>query len=108
MEATNTGEARRARIESKLRERLEAMHVEVIDESHLHAGHAGARSGAGHFRATIVAEQFQGLNSVKAQRLVYAALDDEMGSEIHAFAMKTFTPDQWKAEARARSANAEE
>jgi BolA protein len=98
MEATNAGEVRRARIESKLRERLEAPHVEVVDESHLHAGHAGARSGAGHFRATIVSPRFEGLSRLKAQRLVYAALDDEMGSEIHAFAMKTFTPTQWEAE----------
>jgi len=98
MEATNAGEERRARIESKLRERLGALHAEVVDESHLHAGHAGAQSGAGHFRATIVSERFDGLSRVKAQRLVYQALDDEMGSEIHAFAMKTFTPAQWQAE----------
>ena len=46
--------ARRERIESLLRERLSARHVEVIDESHLHAGHAGAAGGAGHFRALVV------------------------------------------------------
>lgn len=84
-------EERRARIEAKLRERLVATHVEVLDESHLHAGHAGAASGAGHFRATIVSARFEGLSRVQAQRLVYQALDDEMGSQIHALAMRTLT-----------------
>jgi BolA protein len=88
---------RRARIETKLRERLEAAHVEVIDESHLHAGHAGAASGGGHFRAVIVASRFEGLSPVQAQRLVYASLEDEMQREIHALSMKTFTPDEWSA-----------
>jgi len=94
-DAEASGELRRARIEAKLRERLEALHVQVDDESHLHAGHAGAASGGGHFRATIVSEKFEGLNRVAAQRLVYASLEDEMGGEIHALAMKTFTPAQW-------------
>jgi BolA protein len=89
---------RRARIEAKLRERLEARHVEVLDESHLHAGHAGAASGGGHFRATIVSSQFEGESRVQAQRRVYAALADEMQSAIHALAMRTLTPEQWEAE----------
>ena len=82
-------------LEARLRDRLEATHVEVIDESHLHAGHAGAKDGGGHFRAVIVSEQFAGLNRVKAQQLVYGVLDDWMGREIHALSMKTFTPDTW-------------
>ena len=86
---------RRARIEAKLRERLDAAHVEVIDESHLHAGHPGARSGGGHFRAIIVSARFEGQSKVAAQRLVYQALDDEMGGEIHALSMKTLTPAEW-------------
>ena len=47
-------------LEARLREKLEATHVEVIDESHLHAGHAGAKDGGGHFRAVIVSERFAG------------------------------------------------
>ncbi len=86
---------RREHIERKLSEALEARHVEVVDESHLHAGHAGARSGGGHFRATIVSERFAGLSKVQAQRLVYQALADEMGGEIHALSMTTLTPEQW-------------
>ena len=86
---------RRARIEALLRETLAATHVEVIDESHLHAGHAGAASGGGHFRATIVSERFAGLSRVRAQQLVYEALADEMRGAIHALAMRTFTPEDW-------------
>ena len=62
------------------------------DDSAAHAGHAGAASGAGHFRAFIVSEKFEGLSKVAAQRLVYAALDDEMGSAIHALSIRTETP----------------
>ena len=87
---------RRGSIETKLREALGAAFVEVIDESHLHAGHAGARSGGGHFRATIVSDQFEGLSTVAAQRLVYRVLADEMGTEIHALSMKTLTPARWE------------
>lgn len=85
----------REAIEARLRERLAASLVEVVDESHLHAGHAGARGGGGHFRAVIVSERFAGLSRVKAQQLVYAALGEWMGREIHALAMQTFTPEQW-------------
>jgi len=87
------GEARRARIEAKLRDRLEATEVSVIDDSAAHAGHAGAASGAGHFRAFVVSEKFAGLSKVAAQRLVYQALDDEMGTAIHALSIRTATPD---------------
>lgn len=86
---------RRERIETKLREALAAAHVDVVDESHLHAGHAGARSGGGHFRATIVSDRFAGLSKVQAQRLVYQTLADEMTGEIHALSMTTLTPKQW-------------
>ncbi len=85
----------RDRIEARLREALEATHVEVIDESHLHAGHVGAREGGGHFRALIVSRKFEGLNRVKAQQLVYASMGDWMGHEIHALSIETSTPDAW-------------
>lgn len=92
MAAEDAGEARRARIEGKLRERLAASEVRVLDDSAAHAGHAGAASGAGHFRAFIVSERFEGLSPVAAQRLVYAALEDEMGHAIHALSIRTATP----------------
>ncbi len=90
---------RRTRIEAKLREGLSAAHVEVVDESHLHAGHAGAAGGGGHFRALIVSDRFAGHNAVQRQRLVYAALSDEMGPEIHALSMRTLTPEEWQGQA---------
>ena len=88
---------RRERIEAKLRDGLEATHVDVVDESHLHVGHAGAASGGGHFRATVVSARFAGLSKVQAQRLVYQTLAEEMTGEIHALSMTTLTPEQWEA-----------
>ena len=85
------------RIERKLGEVLQAEYVEVMDEGHLHVGHAGARSGGGHFRVAVVSKRFEGLSRLQAQRLVYAALAEEMGGEIHALSMTTLTPDQWAA-----------
>jgi len=87
---------RRSQIESRLREALEAEHVTVVDESHLHVGHVGAREGGGHFRALVVSSRFEGKNAVERQRLVYAALAEEMGREIHALSMQTLTPTQWQ------------
>lgn len=89
---------RRTHIESKLRDALEAPHVDVADESHLHRGHPGAAGGGGHFRATIVSPRFEGLSRVARQRLVYQALSAEMQSDIHALAMRTFTPEEWRGE----------
>ena len=87
------------RIAEVLRSALEATHVEVEDESHLHAGHAGAKeSGGGHFRAVIVSDQFEGLSRVAAQRVVFGALGELMQTEIHAFAMTTYTPAGWEAQ----------
>ena len=87
---------RRSRIEEKLARELEALHIEVVDESHLHAGHEGARSGGGHFRAQIVSAHFEGLSKLEAQRLVYGILSEEMTGEIHALSMTTLTPGQWE------------
>jgi BolA protein len=94
---------RRARIEATLRRELAADPVVVVDESHLHAGHAGARGGAGHFRAVIVSARFEGRSAVERQRLVYAALADEMGREIHALSMQTLTPAQWRSQGPERA-----
>ena len=97
-----SADERRSRIEASLREKLEAVHCEVTDESHLHAGHPGAASGGGHFRALIVSPRFEGLSRVSAQRLVYQALADEMQGDIHALAMTTLSPAQWEAQGRQR------
>jgi BolA protein len=86
---------RRAHIERKLSRELDASHVEVVDESHLHAGHAGAASGGGHFRAVVVSDRFERLATLARQRLVYATLADEMEGEIHALSMRCLTPAEW-------------
>lgn len=82
-------EDRVQRIEARLRERLEASDVQVVDESHKHVGHAGAAGGAGHFRVTVVSPRFAGLSLVQAQRLVYEAVGEMMDDEIHALAITT-------------------
>jgi len=73
-------------------------HLEIVDESHLHAGHAGARGGGGHFRAVIVSAAFRGQNAVARQRAVYALLGDAMRGAIHALALRTLTPEEWASE----------
>jgi len=92
-------QTRRAQaIEDALKQRLAAQHVEVIDDSVLHANHPGARDGGGHFRIVVVSEQFRGLSRVAAQRLVYGALQELMTRDIHALQMRTLTPERWSAE----------
>ena len=83
---------RRAHIEDKLQRELDAIEIEVIDESHLHAGHAGAREGGGHFRVRIVSKAFEGKNRVAAQRIVYGVLAEEMKREIHALSIDAKAP----------------
>jgi BolA protein len=61
--------------------------VEVVDESHLHAGHAGARAGGKHFRVKLKSPKFQGLSTLARHRLVYDAVADWMHKEIHALAI---------------------
>lgn len=89
-------EDRASAIERRLRERLEAVHVEVVDDSALHADHLGAQGGGGHFRVLVVSPRFGGLTRVAAQRLVYGAVDDLMADDIHALQMQTLTPAAWR------------
>jgi BolA protein len=80
-----------------IRERLNAVFapqsLNIIDESHKHAGHASA-GGAGHFVVEIVAEAFAGKNLIQRHRLVYDALGDAMNTEIHALSIKASTPEE--------------
>jgi BolA protein len=82
--------------EQRLRQRLESRFMPTLltieDESHLHAGHAGAAGGHGHFRVTIVAEAFRGVSPVARHRLVYAAVDDLLKTDIHALAIHASPP----------------
>jgi BolA protein len=67
---------------------------QLTDESHLHAGHAGAASGGGHYRVELVSERFEGLSRVSRHRLVYDCLYDMMHSDIHALAIIALAPSE--------------
>nr|MBL8411198.1 BolA family transcriptional regulator [Dechloromonas sp.] len=80
-----------------LRERLatlQPLSLTIEDESHLHAGHAGARDGGGHFKLDIVAAAFSGKNTMARHRLVYAAAGDLMRGPIHALSIRAFAPEE--------------
>ncbi|HKX06871.1 MAG TPA: BolA family protein [Stellaceae bacterium] len=80
-------------IRDKLTTALHPEHLEIVDESHRHAGHAGARPGGEtHFRVEVVATAFQGKSRLERQRLVYALLKDEMSQQIHALSLVTRAP----------------
>ena len=72
---------------------LEPSSIDIEDESHLHAGHAGAREG-GHYKITIVAAAFAGHNTVKRHRLIHDAVGDLMRGRIHALSIRAFSPDE--------------
>ena len=81
-------------IRARLLKALAPCEVDVRDDSHLHAGHVGAREGGGHFSVRIVAEQFKGLAPLARHRRVYAALDEMMAGPIHALAITALTPEE--------------
>jgi len=80
------------RIQALLQAALTPAECAVDDESHLHAGHAGAASGGGHYRLRLVSTRFEGLSKVARHRLVYDALHEMMPQDIHALAMTLLTP----------------
>ncbi|WP_300544638.1 BolA family protein [Maricaulis sp.] len=83
----------RDRIESRLREKLAPLALQVSDDSHLHAGHAGARPGGeSHFTVDIVSPRFAGLSRVARHRLVNDALAGELAGPVHALAIKARAP----------------
>ena len=83
-----------ARLEQRLRERLQPVALEVIDESYQHQGHAGANgSGFGsHFRVRVTSQIFTGKSAVQRHRLVYDALQDFMDQGLHALAIEAHLP----------------
>jgi BolA protein len=87
-----TGSSREQRLRRCLEARFTPTLLIIEDESHLHAGHAGAAGGHGHFRITIVAEAFRGLAPVARHRLVYAAVGDLLKTDIHALAIEASAP----------------
>ena len=82
-------------IRQKLTERFAPTRLVVVDESHRHAGHAGARpEGETHFAVTIASAAFAGLGRIARQRLVYDALSRELATSVHALSLATLTPDE--------------
>ncbi len=73
---------------------LQPLLCELHDDSHLHAGHAGAASGGGHYRLRIASAEFSGLNRINRHRLVYDALGELMRSEIHALSIEAYAPNE--------------
>jgi BolA protein len=81
---------------AQIRSRLEAAFtpdaLDVVDESHRHAGHAGAKDGRGHFLVRIVSGRFEGVKPLARHRMVYAALGSLMQTDIHALSLEALSP----------------
>lgn len=81
-------------LHERLAQAFPAARIEVRNDSHLHAGHAGAAGGAGHFSVRLIDARFAGLSTVLRHRLVYDAVRDWMPQRIHALAIEARTPDE--------------
>lgn len=80
------------RIRTALQTALAPSELEVVDDSHRHAGHAGARDGRGHFNVRVVSAAFVGKAPLARHRAVYAAVGEMMQTDIHALSIEAFTP----------------
>lgn len=82
-------------IRERLQNELLPEHLVIEDQSALHAGHEGAKSGRGHFAVLIVSNAFAGKNLLARHRMVYRALDKELQTDIHALSIKSLTPEEY-------------
>ena len=98
-----TGSGREERLRRRLEARFAPSVLVIEDESHLHAGHAGAAGGHSHFRIRIVAEAFRGVSAVARHRLVYAAVGELLDTDIHALAIEASPPPPATPVERSRS-----
>ena len=73
---------------------LDPVSIDIIDESHKHAGHAGARDGGGHYLVRIIAPKFAGMTTMARHRMIYSALGEMMKRDIHALNIQAKTPDE--------------
>ncbi|MGA8864042.1 MAG: BolA family protein [Gallionella sp.] len=88
-----TNDGRETQMRSRLAA-LEPVQLDIIDESHRHAGHAGARDGGGHYVLLIVSARFSGHSTVARHRMIYSALGELMKRDIHALTIQASTPDE--------------
>ncbi len=79
-------------IRSKIQQRLNPMHLEVANESHMHNVPEGSES---HFKVTVVSDSFEGERLIARHRIINKILADELRTQIHALALHTLTPDEW-------------
>lgn len=86
-------ETRAQRIREALEAALQPDRMVLVDESHRHVGHAGARDGRGHFALTVVSGKFSGLAPIARHRLVYGAVAELMQTDIHALSIQALTPE---------------
>jgi BolA family transcriptional regulator, general stress-responsive regulator len=83
-----------AEIRARLERQFAPIELAISDDSHRHAGHAGARDGRGHFSVRIVSPAFDGLRPLARHRAVYAALGEMMDTDIHALAIDARSPEE--------------
>lgn len=84
-------------IEQKLKEAFEPSYVQVVNESHLHKGHAGDNgTGESHFAIEVVSNVFEGVGRAQRHRLVYDLFQAELQSSLHALSIKTSTPQEYE------------
>lgn len=88
-------EQRVAAIRAALEAALAPLSLDVVDDSHRHAGHEGARDGRGHFNVEIVSAAFAGMSPIARHRAVYAAVGELMTTDIHALAIKARAPGEF-------------
>ena len=81
------------RIEAKLTRAFSPLTLKVVDESHRHAGHAGAKpEGETHFHVTLVAEQFAGMSRIQRHQTVHRVLKEELAGPVHALSLTLSAP----------------
>ncbi len=85
---------RAEQIEQRLTDALDPTEILVKDQSHLHAGHAGARDGMGHFEVVVVSSGFEGKSRIARHRIVFDALGDMMQTDIHALKIRAYSPEE--------------
>jgi BolA protein len=89
-------------IDTVLKEKISAEHVEITDDSHLHRGHKAA-GGGGHYSVRVVSKEFENVNLIDCMRMVYSALDEQINGQpklIHALQIKAYTPSQWSEQSK--------
>ena len=82
-------------IKNKIKNYIDIIEIEIIDESENHANHS-SNSGGGHYRALIISNDFENKTLVERHQMIYKALGKLMTNEIHAFSMKTMTENEFK------------